>query len=69
MPLLAKPQRRDILLEILAHVRRQYHPILQVEMRSYFLPSANPPNVLVCIVITSGPVIWPATIGLSGTVS
>jgi len=40
-----------------------------VEMRGYFLPRANSPNVSGCTVITSGPVIWPVMIGLLGTVS
>ncbi len=40
-----------------------------VEMKGYFLPSAKPPSVSSCTVITSGPVIRPAMMGLSGTVS
>jgi len=39
------------------------------QKKYYFLPSANSPNVSGCTVITSGPVIWPAMIGLLGIVS
>jgi hypothetical protein len=35
----------------------------------YFLPSANLPKVAGCKVMTAGPLVLPAMIGLFGTVS
>jgi hypothetical protein len=40
-----------------------------VEMRGYFLPRANSPNVSGCTAITSWPFVFPVMIGLFGTVS
>ncbi len=41
----------------------------QLRLRGYSLPWANLPNVSSCTVIISGPFVWPAMIGLFGTVS